>query len=155
MSKCIFCQIAQNELTSYKIYEKDGFIAFLDINPNTFGATIVIPSKHISSSLIDIDYDTFKNTMIQAKKVAEHLAIKLKVQKVGMAIEGTGVDHFHVKLYPFHQDKSLTEQEQKEKSLNQKRVFNKYYKGYLTTQLGPQADIKDLQQLAIDLKIYC
>ena len=155
MSDCIFCKISNNELPSYKVYDKEGYLGFLDINPNTKGTAIIIPKKHVSSSLIDIDYDTFNQTMVIAKKVSEHLCEKLEVEKVGLAIEGTGVNHFHVKLYPFYYDKNLTKKELKEQFENQDRVFNKYYQGYLTTQLGPAAKTDELKKLAQELFLYC
>jgi len=43
---CIFCKIVNGEIPSYKVYEDDNFLAFLDINPKSPGHTQVIPKKH-------------------------------------------------------------------------------------------------------------
>src|SRR3990167_5412479 len=46
MSACIFCKIINGEISSYKVYEDEYFLAFLDINPKSPGHTQVIPKKH-------------------------------------------------------------------------------------------------------------
>jgi len=46
MEQCIFCKIVKGEIPSHKVYEDDGFLAFLDIHPHTPGHTQVIPKKH-------------------------------------------------------------------------------------------------------------
>ena len=46
MESCIFCKIVKGEIPSHKVYEDDGFLAFLDIHPHTPGHTQVIPKKH-------------------------------------------------------------------------------------------------------------
>lgn len=47
MSKeCIFCKIVKGEIPCDKIWEDENFLAFLDINPNAEGHTLVIPKEH-------------------------------------------------------------------------------------------------------------
>ena len=53
---CVFCKIIKGEIPSYKIYEDDDVLAFLDINPVSPGHTLIIPKKHILD-LIEIDND--------------------------------------------------------------------------------------------------
>ncbi|PIQ66336.1 MAG: HIT family protein [Candidatus Zambryskibacteria bacterium CG11_big_fil_rev_8_21_14_0_20_42_18] len=43
---CVFCKIVKGEIPSYKIYEDENFLAFLDINPQSPGHTQVIPKEH-------------------------------------------------------------------------------------------------------------
>lgn len=43
---CIFCKIVKGEIPSYKVYEDENFMAFLDINPQSPGHAQVIPKKH-------------------------------------------------------------------------------------------------------------
>jgi len=143
MTECIFCKIIESEISSFKIYEDEQHLAFLDINPNTKGVTIVIPKEHVESTVINMQEDIYASTLVTAKKVAELLAKKLNVKKVGLAIEGMGVDHFHVKLYPFHMGTEMGE--------GGGTVYHEYYPGYLTTQLGPQADYARLEELSKEL----
>ena len=43
----IFSKIVRNEIPSYKVYENENFLAFLDINPLKKGHTLVIPKKEV------------------------------------------------------------------------------------------------------------
>ncbi|MBI2054444.1 MAG: hypothetical protein HYT36_03940 [Candidatus Staskawiczbacteria bacterium] len=72
----------------------------------------------------------------------------LKVNRVAMVAEGMGVNHAHIKLYPLHGiEKEFSEIWAKEK------VFFDKYEGYISTQLGPQADIKELKSLAMKISL--
>ena len=46
MDECIFCAIASGKLDSFKIYEDDDILAFLDVGPLSDGHTLVIPKQH-------------------------------------------------------------------------------------------------------------
>ena len=73
---CIFCKIANGFIPSTKLYEDDDVLAFLDVNPTTYGHTLVIPKKH---------YDTFlstpKDVMNKVMNVAQRIGqdIRYKV----------------------------------------------------------------------------
>ena len=43
---CVFCSIAAGDRPSRTVYESDGVIAFLDVNPLAEGHTLVIPREH-------------------------------------------------------------------------------------------------------------
>jgi histidine triad (HIT) family protein len=140
MDECIFCKIIKGEIPCFKVWEDEKFLAFLDINPNTKGVTLVVPKEHYSSNPLKFDDELLKETIIAAKRVSEKLAKAFNVERVGMSVEGTGVDHLHIKLYPFHGlEKNIHSSD---------RIFLEDYPGYLTTQSGPQADFKELEELA-------
>jgi len=44
--ECLFCKIVRGEIPSYKVYEDEHFLAFLDIHPQSPGHTQVIPKAH-------------------------------------------------------------------------------------------------------------
>jgi histidine triad (HIT) family protein len=46
MADCIFCKIIKGEIPSFKVYEDDRFLAFLDIHPQSPGHVQVIPKEH-------------------------------------------------------------------------------------------------------------
>ena len=50
---CIFCKIVNGEIPSYKIYEDDMIMAFLDINPYAPGHTLIIP-KYMKNLELDV-----------------------------------------------------------------------------------------------------
>ena len=45
-SNCVFCNIAQEKIPSYKINEDKENMAILELNPITAGHALVIPKKH-------------------------------------------------------------------------------------------------------------
>lgn len=46
MEDCVFCKIAEKEISCFEVYEDEKFLAFLDINPRNPGHTLVIPKEH-------------------------------------------------------------------------------------------------------------
>ena len=102
MENCIFCKIISGEIPSVKIYEDENHLAVLDINPNTEGMSIVIPKKHLESYAFNLSDSEYINILISAKKVGKILDKGLNVKRTAMVIEGLGINHLHVKLYPIH-----------------------------------------------------
>ncbi len=46
MNDCIFCKIINKEIPAEIIYENEDFLAFVDILPNNFGHSLLLPKKH-------------------------------------------------------------------------------------------------------------
>lgn len=95
----IFTKIIQGEIPCYKIYEDDKTIAFLDINPETKGHTLVIPKNEVDKiyELPDEDYEALMATV---KKLSRHLEKKIGARTLWKVI-GTDVPHAHVHLLPY------------------------------------------------------
>ncbi len=125
---CIFCKIAKGDIPSVKIWEDEKHLAILDIHPNTEGMTLVIPKEHYESDPTKMQAKPYKDLMIASKKVAKLLKKKLKVDRVAFVIEGLGVNHIHVKLYPIYPSTAS--------------------EGYITTQLGPEKSTEELNKIA-------
>jgi histidine triad (HIT) family protein len=49
---CVFCGIVEGEIPSFKVYEDEQVLAYLDINPFAKGHTLVIPRLTTKGSLI-------------------------------------------------------------------------------------------------------
>lgn len=146
MKNCRFCQIINKKLETI-MWEDEEFFAVLDVNPNTEGMTLVVTKKHYPSYIFDMNDELYQKFMIAAKKVAKLLDQKLSVQRTAMVMEGTGINHAHIKLYPLHGlSKKFEERWPK------KKVFFREYENYVTTQLGPRADVKELKKLAEKIK---
>jgi diadenosine tetraphosphate (Ap4A) HIT family hydrolase len=147
MPNCIFCKIINNEIPSAKIWEDKKFLAILDAFPNTKGMALIMPKKHYDSDVIEMEDKIYKDFFLAAKKVARFLKKGLKVNRVAMVMEGMGVNHAHIKLYPLYgvgpRFKAVWAGE---------KVFFDKYQGYLTTQIGPQADLKKMEKLAKIIK---
>lgn len=147
MSDCIFCKIANKEAPSFKIWENDEFFAFLDINPNVKGQTLLIPKQHFDSDLFLIDDPKFVGKLMEAtKEVVDMLKKSLKVERVWMIMEWMWVNHLHLKLYPMYWLN-------KEREPNEcpERVFFTTYPWYLTTQMWDKADMEELWSIQIQI----
>ena len=136
MEKCIFCKIVSGELDSAKIWEDKDFLAILDIMPNTKGMTLVLTKKHFDSYAFDMSNDFYKIFMLTAKKVSKILERGLNVKRVALVMEGMGVNHAHLKLYPLHG----VNEKFKEMWASEKKFYEKY-EGYISTHTGPKIEI--------------
>ncbi len=140
---CIFCKIGKGEIPSVKIWEDDNFLAVLDINPNTKGMTLVMPKNHFDSYVYDMPDKDYSELFLASKKVAKILEKGLGVKRVALVMEGMGIDHAHIKLYPMYG----LEEKFKEMWAKDKKFFDKY-EGYISTQLGPEASPDELKEIA-------
>lgn len=98
----IFTKIIKGEIPCYKVAENESFLAFLDINPNAKGHTIVIPKKEVNK-LFDLDDETYMGLMQFSKKIAIALEKAIPCKRVGMAVVGLEVPHVHVHLIPLNE----------------------------------------------------
>jgi len=97
----IFTKIIDGEIPCYKIAENEDFFAFLDINPNAKGHTLVVPKKEVNK-LFDLDEATYKGLMSFSRKVALAIRKAMPCKRIGMTVIGLEVPHVHVHLIPLH-----------------------------------------------------
>lgn len=95
----IFTKIIQGQLPSYKIAENEDFFAFLDINPNAKGHTLVVPKKEVNK-LFDLDEQTYLGLMQFSRTIAIAIEKAVVCKRVGMTVIGLEVPHVHVHLIP-------------------------------------------------------
>jgi diadenosine tetraphosphate (Ap4A) HIT family hydrolase len=146
MKECILCKIIKGEIPCVKIWEDEKYLALLDIHPNTKGMTLVIPKKHFDSYVFNLPEEEYLNLLKTSKKVAELLEKGLNVKKISMVFEGQGINHIHTKLYPMH-NFDITKFE----DLTGNNYFEEY-PGYITTLMGPEKSIKELNEVAEEIK---
>lgn len=145
---CAFCEIVKGNFDSAKVWEDENFLAFLDINPNTKGMTVVVSKDHYDGSYImNMDEKTYSSFFLAAKKVSKILEKGLGVERIILVMEGLMINHPHIKLYPAHglQDKF-------EEILADETVYFEKYEGYISTRLGPQAELGELKNLTEEIK---
>src|SRR5210317_1765864 len=97
----IFTKIIQGHIPCYKVAESDKYFAFLDINPNSKGHTLVVPKKE-DDKLFDLDEDSYLKLMKFSYKVARAIKRAVPCERVGMSVIGLEVPHVHVHLIPLH-----------------------------------------------------
>jgi len=95
----IFTKIINGEIPCYKIAENDDFFAFLDINPNAKGHTLVVPKKEVNK-LFDLDEKTYNGLMSFSREVALAIEKAVPCKRIGMTVIGLEVPHVHVHLIP-------------------------------------------------------
>jgi histidine triad (HIT) family protein len=147
MENCVFCKIVKGEIDSAKIWEDEEFLAILDVNPNTKGMTLVLTKQHYDSYAFEMPEDVYLRFMVAAKKVAKILERGLDVKRVALVMEGMGVNHSHLKLYPLY---GITDKF--EEMWGKEKVFFEKYQGYLSTQLGPKVELPELKKIAEEIK---
>jgi len=101
---CLFCKIAEGEISSYTVFEDQNVLAFLDIHPCSKGHTIVIPKKHFDdiSKMSEQDYVKMTNGL---KHTLERIQTIIHPDGVNMGINnglaaGQAVAHAHWHIIP-------------------------------------------------------
>jgi histidine triad (HIT) family protein len=97
----IFTKIISGEIPSYKIAENEDFIAFLDINPNAKGHTLVVPKKE-ENKIFELSREAYQKLMDFSYTVAKALESAVPCKRVGMSVIGLEVPHIHVHLVPLN-----------------------------------------------------
>jgi len=113
----VFTKIIQGEIPSFKIAEDANFYAFLDINPNAKGHTLVVPKKEVDK-LFDLDKETYTKLFTFSRKVAKAIEKAIPCKRVGLSVIGLEVPHVHVHLIPLN-DMADIQFNKKEKFTNQ------------------------------------
>ena len=98
----VFTKIINGEIPCYKIYEDDKTMAFLDINPETPGHTLVVPKKEVDK-IYELEDEDYEALMATVKKLSVNMEKVLGARTLWKVI-GTDVPHAHVHLLPFDKD---------------------------------------------------
>ncbi len=134
---CIFCKIAKGEIPSFKVYEDENTLAFLDIKPATKGHALVIPKKH-AENVFDISEADLEKVAMVAKKLSVKIKDVLQADGIRLSqsngtVAGQEVMHFHLHVIPRYENDGLT------------------MNPTATLQL-PQADFEELKKIALQLR---
>lgn len=151
--QCIFCQIVAGTIETPGIFwQDDAFMAWLAIDPNTTGFTCVVPKQHYGSDVLKMPDDVLQRFVIAAKTVAQILEDHFDdVGRVGLIMEGTGIDHAHIKLVPMHGTEHLKRGEWQQ-ILSGKEFWFPKYEGWISSGGGPIANPETLKKLAQNLR---
>ena len=152
-NKCIFCEIASGNIkTPGLFWEDEEFMAFLAIDPNTKGFTCLIPKQHFGSDVLKMSDEMLQKFILVSKKVANVLERHFDdVGRVGLIMEGTGIDHAHIKLVPMHGTENLKQGIWKQVLSGKEFWFDKY-EGWISSGSGPMANPEELKKLSEELK---
>ncbi|KAL8747765.1 MAG: hypothetical protein Q9184_007555 [Pyrenodesmia sp. 2 TL-2023] len=109
-------------------------VAFLTPFANTPGYTVLVPRKHLSSDVFDLNDDDYTEMVTAAYQIAPHLKGAFGTTRCGMFFVGFEIDYAHIKLVPVH-DHGATNGRPFTPVAGPTAFQNKY-EGFLTTQFG-------------------
>ncbi len=101
MTPCIFCQIVNGAEPRHHIWEDDAFVAFLDRRPLNPGHLLIVPKKH-ESYVYDMEESAYSALFIVARQLEPALRRATNAKRIGLAVEGFGVDHVHLHMIPIN-----------------------------------------------------
>ena len=116
--ECLFCNFAKVDKDCFKVWEDDLFIAFLDINPINPGHTLVVPKKHYAD-VFEMDESTYNKIFEAARFLSTKMKSAFEAPRVGLVIEGFGVEHVHIHLVPIYNGNELNPERAKEASVEE------------------------------------
>jgi histidine triad (HIT) family protein len=107
----IFAKILRGDIPSYKVYEDEHSIAFMDVMPQAPGHTLVLP-KQPSRNLLDASPETLSNVIKTVQKVANAVqeafdADGIYVAQFNEPAAGQTVFHLHFHVIPRHEGTAL------------------------------------------------
>ena len=95
----IFTKIIRGELPSFRLYENDLVLSFLTIEPIRAGHALVVPKVEIDSYLQVTD-PHYSAVFSAAQVVGKAIQSATGCKRVGLAVQGFEVPHFHLHLIP-------------------------------------------------------
>ncbi len=109
--ECIFCQIIKGEIPSYRVYEDNLTVAFLDISPVNPGHVLVMPKVHCTN-FEDVPEELLAATILAVKKVGQSLKNNLGVLGYNVyenndPISGQVIPHLHFHVIPRRENDGL------------------------------------------------
>ncbi len=94
---CIFCKIIKGDVPSYKVYEDDHFLGFLNIHPCAVGHSLVIPKKHYTWVYDVPAFDAYWLVVLHITKAIQSVMKPLYVTYLTYGLE---VPHAHIHIIP-------------------------------------------------------
>lgn len=101
---CIFCKIINGEIPSYKLYEDEEIIAFLDAYPAGPGHTLILPKAHYKN-LDTVPEELLNKTMVAAKHLVPAITKATGANGCNLFLNngwaaGQLIDHIHLHILP-------------------------------------------------------
>lgn len=102
MKECIFDQIIANRLPSYRVFEDDTTLAFLDHRPLLPGHVLLVPKTHYET-FGDLPAEDVGRLFLAAQRLARAVETGLSADGSFVAINikiSQSVPHLHVHIVP-------------------------------------------------------
>ena len=102
----LFSRIIAGEIPSYKVFENEHVLAFLDIQPIHLGHVLVVPKIEVDQ-FSDVPEPYFSEVHKASQKIAKAIRAITGAPRVGAAVQGFEVPHFHLHLIPLWSPRDL------------------------------------------------
>jgi histidine triad (HIT) family protein len=107
----VFAKILRGEIPSFKVYEDERTLSFMDVMPQSQGHTLVIP-KTPARNIFDIDAESLGALIKVTQRIA--IAVRAAFHPDGVTLiqfnepaAGQTVFHIHFHIIPNYQGQSL------------------------------------------------
>lgn len=97
MDSCIFCKIIKKEIPAHVVYEDSDFLAFLSIDPQSPGHTLIIPKNHYRWVW---DVPNVGEYFEVARKIAVAQKKAFNTDFILSKIVGEEIPHAHIWVFP-------------------------------------------------------
>ncbi len=95
----VFTMIIKGDLPGTFVWEDDRCVAFMSINPISYGHALVVPRDEIDQ-WIDVPSDLRQHLFEVAKRIGVAQKQAFDSERIGMVIAGFEVPHTHIHLIP-------------------------------------------------------
>lgn len=111
MENCEFCKIVSGTLKAAKVYEDDGFLAFMDRKPINPGHLLVIPKTHYET-ILHMPSSEMGLLFSKVGEIAKALVLAMKADGLNLGqnngiVANQVIPHVHVHLVPRYSQDSL------------------------------------------------
>ena len=111
MSGCIICELVENELPSWIVYEDENVICFLPLEVEAFGHTVIAPKAH-HADLFSAPLEITSCVFVVIQKIALHYRTAIGATGINLlhasgVAAGQSVPHLHFHLLPRFEDDGL------------------------------------------------
>ncbi len=99
---CLFCKIANKEISSEFVLENEDAVVFKDINPKASVHLLVVPKKHISTvnDIKEEDCELIGKLFLTAKEAAKEMGVVESGYNLQVNVgEGGGQEIFHLHIH--------------------------------------------------------
>jgi histidine triad (HIT) family protein len=101
---CIFCKIIDGTTPSYKVYEDEHTVAFLDVNPVADGHVLLIPREH-TMYIEELPEETAEALMKTLINIAPTIKRAMNAKDSNIGINngpnaGQIIPHVHIHIIP-------------------------------------------------------
>ena len=109
---CVFCKIIRGEIPSFKVWEDDRTLAFMDINPVATGHALIIPRFH-TPNIYEAPEEWLGPTLESVSRVARAVRDEVKPDGINILqandkVAAQSVFHIHFHVIPRILDDGLT-----------------------------------------------